>query len=200
MYPGALIATSVPQTFNIPYRPSADPSCRCGRWFNPLGNGGAGACQNSISTVLTFTFPPGTTIPTDVTNVIWTVQFNTSTSGYTPRFLQSCTGAAPGCPYDSLNVGVMSFPGAPYAGIDVNEGVAFRSFAGQLLTSELDWTGLQAAGGDHNQIGVERAQKDRAVAGLRITRLSPRDHRSLRGCPAMRVLTHAGTHRRNYEL
>jgi hypothetical protein len=134
-----VLATSEPKDFVIPYRPTANPTCPAdlvngipagARWFNPLANGGLGACQNSISTVLTFTFPAGTTLPD---NVIWTVQYNTSNSGYDPITLplQSCNvnnNNNPGCPYDSLNVGTVNFPNAPYAGNDVDNNVVFLSW------------------------------------------------------------------------
>jgi hypothetical protein len=132
--PGALLATSLDQDFIIPYRPSADPdNCKVAdgndpsQWFNPLKDGGAGGCQYSISKVLTFTFAPGFTLPD---NVIWTVQYNTTNAGYAPIGVTTCNANAnnPGCLYDSLNVGTFSFPGAPYAGTDVAEGVAFQSW------------------------------------------------------------------------
>jgi hypothetical protein len=97
----------------IPYRPSADPAncpAEPGKWFNPAAVGG-GACQNSIAHLVAFnnftpTLPGGTTtLPNDV---IWTVQFNTETSGYIPTGIDG--------PADSLNVGDKTYPGAPYAG------------------------------------------------------------------------------------
>ncbi len=122
----------------IPYRPSASTTGPCAgtdpngyadgsRWYNPSGNGGAGACQYSIGKLLTFTFPTGTTLPD---NVIWTVGYNTSHSGYHPIAAPLGPGAAcetslPGCGYDSLNIGTKSYPGAPYAGTDVDEAVVF---------------------------------------------------------------------------
>lgn len=133
------IATST-QTFTIPYRPSADPqncpdpdtvagSAANSRWFNPA-NGVAGACQNAIGTLLTFAFPAGTTLDD---NVIWTVEYNTSHSGYNPIAQplgpgDSCSSSPGGCGYDSLNVGVKSYPNAPYAGTDVAEDVIFLSW------------------------------------------------------------------------
>lgn len=129
---GAVLAQvkDVPQT--IPYRPSADTSGHCtgadaGKWFNPQAPGG-GACQNSIGTVLTFTFPAGTTLPDQV---IWTVAFNTSTAGHNPIGTATCQTDPGGCPYDSLNVGDKTYPPpAPYAGtslFDTNGGMAVGS-------------------------------------------------------------------------
>ncbi len=130
--PGALLATvTVNQT--IPYRPSADPvnctGANAGQWFNPLAPGG-GACQNQISTVLTFTGWQFTAAWTGSLpdHVIWTVAFNTTHYGYSPiGESASCFGSAGGCPYDSLNVGAKSYPGAPYAGTDINADEAFLS-------------------------------------------------------------------------
>jgi hypothetical protein len=104
----------------IPYRPSADP-VRCtgpdaGKWFNPDG-APDGRCQTNIGTILTFNFDAGTRLPD---RVVWTVAFNTETSGPNP------TGV-PG-PYNSLNVGEQNFPNAPYAGEDLPPAdTAYRS-------------------------------------------------------------------------
>ncbi len=134
---GAPLAT-VTTTQTIPFRPSADPT-NCGgpdpngyaagsRWFNPLGNGGAGACQYSIGKLLTFDFSAqDKTVPDDV---IWTVAYNTSHSGYNPIAVPlgagaACESSAAGCGYDSLNVGVKSYTGAPYAGTDDAENTVF---------------------------------------------------------------------------
>ena len=126
---GPALASTGPVDEQIPFRPNADPT-NCpltpNKWFNPQALGG-GACQNSIATVLTFNnwiFQSGFT-GTLPENVVWTVAFNTSTSGYTPQGAQTppCTftAATPGsvCPQnpaDSLNVGDHSLPNAPYAG------------------------------------------------------------------------------------
>lgn len=137
---GPLASVTTIQT--IPYRPSAaettgpcsgtDPNgyAAGSRWFNPAGNGGAGACQYSIGKLLTFTFPAGIPLPNDV---IWTVAYNTSHSGYAPIASplgsgDACETSAGGCGYDSLNVGTKSYTGAPYAGTDDSEGVVFLSW------------------------------------------------------------------------
>jgi len=120
-------------TQSIPYRPPTD-AVRCptpgsgatvaNRWYNPAAPGpGETHCQNNIATVLTFTFPGNVTLPD---SVIWTVAFNTSTSGYNPVH-SPCVIA--NCPYDSLNVGTKSYPNAPYAGTDPNEAEVWTSTA-----------------------------------------------------------------------
>lgn len=154
--PGPLLATeTVTQT--IPYRPSGDPSCPAvpsqgvpagAQWFNPRAPNG-GQCQNSISTVLSFdswTFTGSSTLPDQV---IWTVAFNTTHFGYKPIGQgAACFSGPGGCPYDSLNVGVMSYPGAPYAGFDVDEDEAFISTGEppNKLHADFGWTGLRPLG------------------------------------------------------
>lgn len=131
--PQSLIAsTSV--NAEIPFRPNADAtSCPATptKWFNPLAPGG-GACQNSIATKLTFDFL-GQSLPADG-KVVWTVAFNTSTSGYDPvgPSTPDCTLlVCPLNPADSLNVGDKTYPTpAPYAGtslFDTNGGLAVGS-------------------------------------------------------------------------
>ena len=137
-----VLLKSVTVTQTIPFRPSADPvNCTVAdgndpaQWFNPLANGGAGGCQYSIQKVLTFTFLAGTTLPN---NVIWTVAFNTSDYGDTPLRPQLCNATSAGCPYDSLNVATKTYPGAPYAGTDVDLNGAFL---------DSTWTGAYCDGG-----------------------------------------------------
>ncbi|MEN3533526.1 hypothetical protein AAH991_00285 [Microbispora sp. ZYX-F-249] len=120
--PGALLAT-VTRPFDIAYRPSAD-SVNCtgtdaGKWFDPVLN----VCHNAVQQLLTFNFPGGTRLPSQV---IWTVAFNTTHYGYSPIGEgAACFGSAGGCPYDSLNVTAKTFSGAPYAGTDVDLNGAF---------------------------------------------------------------------------
>jgi hypothetical protein len=118
----ALDSTSI--TAQIPFRPNADSTCPANAaapaglaWFNP----GAGKCQNSIATKLTFDFSGTVTLPD---NAVWTVAFNTSTSGYVPQGDQTpicvlsaaTTQVCPLNPADSLNVGDKTYGTAPYAG------------------------------------------------------------------------------------
>jgi hypothetical protein len=113
------------QTFNIPFRPSANlTKCtgdNAGKWYNKADK----TCYNGFATKITFNLD-GTTLPS---NVIWTVAF--STSGYGPSpigYDQDCNVSTAGCPYDSLNVGTWTFNGQPSKGIDVDpDGVVLNS-------------------------------------------------------------------------
>lgn len=106
------------QTFNIPYRPSVDPTCVGGTaWRDTLGN-----CQNGFNHVVIFDLS-GITVPNEI---IYTVSYNTNTRGYAPI---GVTG-----PYDFLNVSLSAT--APLVGSDVNAGELFRN---------QDNTGLQVS-------------------------------------------------------
>lgn len=114
---GALLARET-LSFDLPYRPSANPACPDpAQWYNPV----AGYCQYGISKVLTFNNwnvqAPAGALPD---SVIWTVAFNTTDWGYNPIGSPGVGNCAlttlPGCPYDSLNVGTTDFTNAPYAG------------------------------------------------------------------------------------
>ena len=144
---GALLATDT-ETQTIPFRPSGDPSCpgsvadgteNGSAWFNPQAPGG-GRCQYSISAVLSFSnwAYQGSFTGTLPSQVIWTVAFNTSDFGPAPQRPQPCNSTDQGCPYDSLNVGVMTFPGSEYAGSSVDPHAAFLSST---------WTGAYCDGG-----------------------------------------------------
>jgi hypothetical protein len=173
--PGALLATSGPVTQTIPYRPGHDTTGHCAnldntsdsgnRWWNPAALGGAGACQSSIATVLSFNFPAGTVLPD---KVLWTVSFATTDNGTTAspkQGVQDCSSGSDlrfpgltdgGCPYDSLNpgdngnTGGTDFPtshisNAPYAGSDVTPGVAYLNQGG-TLQPQPGWDGLRPLG------------------------------------------------------
>ncbi len=125
--PGALLATTT-ENKTIPYRPTASPSCTgvdAGKWLNPANN----QCVNSIPQLLTFNFSSAPALPSQV---IWTVAFDTTHYGANPIgegtacFQATTTDPnAPGCPYDALNVGAKTYPGAPYTGTDVDPNGAF---------------------------------------------------------------------------
>jgi hypothetical protein len=117
--PGALLASRTENSV-IPFRPSADnTNCTGGRWFNTA----TGTCHNGLAFRLEFDFPAGTTLPE---RVIWTVAYNTTHAGANPIGTgAACYSTPTGCPYDSLNVGAQTFPGAPYQGIDVDPDAVF---------------------------------------------------------------------------
>jgi hypothetical protein len=87
--PGAIIA-SFTETFLIPWRPEADPTCPGGTaWRAADGN-----CYNGYAFPITFDLG-GVNVPSEI---IFGIAFNTTTWGYSP------TGESG--PYDSLNVGL----------------------------------------------------------------------------------------------
>jgi hypothetical protein len=139
--PDSLLAT-VESIATIPYRPSADASsCTggdVGKWFNAF----AGQCETHISTVLTFSFSPGITLPN---TIIWTVAFDTTHYGSPPIGEGApCFSTSGGCPYDSLNVGTMTYTGASYAGTDVDPHGAFlnSTWPGAYCDGGLGGTGI----------------------------------------------------------
>jgi hypothetical protein len=103
------------QTFNIPFRPSADAvNCTgpdAGKWYD------GSACNSGLANVITFNLTSGTTPAAPVSlpsTVIWTVSFNTQSWGAAPLGVDG--------PYNSLNVGLLAAPtpSNPVAGSDVD--------------------------------------------------------------------------------
>ena len=150
--PGGLttpIASATIDNLDIPFRPTADPLCTgadAGKWFDPF----SAACNNSLSVPITFHFQAGTVLSNNQI-VVWTVEFNTSTEGYLPIGPAACSvvnAGDPGCGYDSLNVGAKSYPGAPYAGFDVDANVAYRSYQGNgdVLAPVTGWAANRPLG------------------------------------------------------
>ena len=90
---GALIATKT-QTFDVPYRPSASPTCAAigqpGKWQTPSKE-----CKNGIADDVTFNFSGEKLDPT----VIYEISYGSTHYG------SPVLGGAGG-PYDSLNVAV----------------------------------------------------------------------------------------------
>jgi hypothetical protein len=95
---GSLIATQT-QTFNIPYRPSADATNCAGsdNWFSTTD----GKCDTGLAFEETLDFTAQNVTLPDM--VIWGIQYNTQTFGYAPIGIHG--------PYDSLNVIVKTYPG-----------------------------------------------------------------------------------------
>ena len=92
---------SLTHTFDIPFRPSADPACATkgfpGKWLASDGN-----CYNGFAAPITFNFP-ATSLPGEV---IYGIAFNTTHNGYAPVGESApCYSSSGGCGYDSLNIG-----------------------------------------------------------------------------------------------
>jgi len=94
--------TGATQTFQIPYRPSASTTCGDGRWYDAA----EAHCYNGYATPITFTFAPGTTLPS---SVIYGISYTTSTNNGPGSPPSSPTdpgcGTPAGCFVNSLNVG-----------------------------------------------------------------------------------------------
>ena len=101
---GALLA-SYTNTFEIPYRPSADSSCTGGQAGYYLGSDGA--CHASIADDITFDLGgQRVTLPEEA---VVSVALNTTGSGYQPQGTQfPCHATSEGCGYDQLNMGFVA--------------------------------------------------------------------------------------------
>lgn len=121
---GSLIASDT-QTFNIPYRPSADPTdCSTApdngnQWYDTA----LATCFNGYLTNIEFSFGH-VVLPN---NVIYGIAYNTSDWGAAPYGeATACHSSSGGCGYDSLNVGVSQEPTAPSVGSDPYQGTIYQ--------------------------------------------------------------------------
>ncbi len=126
-------------TITVPYRPSASAQCtgdNAGKWYNSKDR----TCYNGFPYLATVDMSsPAVTLPDQV---IWSVQYNTTSSGYTPiGNTMPCSTLVAGCGYDTLNVGAFSYPRAPFAGTDVDSDAVF--FNGAMQSG---WTGYRPLG------------------------------------------------------
>jgi hypothetical protein len=138
---GSLLTTTT-QTFQIPYRPSASPTCGDGRWSDGT------TCFNGYATPISFDLT-GVTLPN---NAIVSVAYNTSHYGYAPIGQSAaCYTSGGGCGYDSLNV-ALTYP--PTVGTVPNPDDAYlRTQYGSCTGGSIDpfnidagcWTGYQPA-------------------------------------------------------
>ena len=136
---GAKVLASKTATITVPYRPSASAQCTgddAGKWYNSKDR----TCYSGLPYLVTVNMSDsGVTLPDEV---IWSVQYNTTSSGYAPiGNVLPCSILVAGCGYDTLNVGVFSYPNAPYAGTDIDAGAAFVDGA-----MEPGWTGNRPLG------------------------------------------------------
>jgi len=137
--------TSLTQTFNIPYRPSADTNyttdCAAsaaadavpvsdfaGTWYDAALN----ECFNGYLTPIEFTFGH-VVLPS---TVIYGIAYDTSDNGNSPNGdipptdapwgdLTTCHSSPGGCGYDSLNVAQSQEPTAPSVGTDDYPGTVY---------------------------------------------------------------------------
>jgi hypothetical protein len=126
--PGTLIATQT-NTYAIPWRPEADPTCPAGgtAWRASDGN-----CYNGYAFTITFDFT-GTTVPDQI---IYGVAYNTNSWGYAPI-------GQPG-PYESLNFGLARVP--PTTGSNPLPDTAFvASGAMPVFVKQTGWTPYSGA-------------------------------------------------------
>jgi hypothetical protein len=110
--PGSPILSDT-KTFNIPFRPSASPSCSGGGWGPSCFNGFA----NNITFSLDHSVPQ---------TLVFGIVYNTSQYGPAPNGCDLVVGA--NCPIDSLNVGLTTTI-APSKGSDPYPGTAFWNTA-----------------------------------------------------------------------
>jgi hypothetical protein len=112
---------SVTQTFLIPWRPEADPTCPYGgtAWRSPVDN----SCYNGLAFTITFDLrhagPAGASV-TLPGALIFGIAYNTNTWGYNPLHLSG--------PYESLNVGLNNLT-LPSVGTDVDSDAVFWNTA-----------------------------------------------------------------------
>ncbi len=120
--PGPLIQ-SFTQSFDVPYRPTANLThCHgtdAGEWWS----GSLGKCFNGKVATITFKVGGlGIQLPD---SIIAGVAYNTTHYGYSPiGESAACFGTAAGCPYDSLNFGLSP---AVSIGSQVNPGTVFQN-------------------------------------------------------------------------
>jgi len=139
--PGSVIASET-ETFNIPYRPSADSNfatdCAAdatqqnvnvstfnGTWYDSAIDPTTGSpygCLNGLIDNITFDFGH-VTLPS---SVVYGISYNTSDYG-SPAYgdATACHATQEGCGYDSLNVGMSDEPASPSVGTDPNPGTIY---------------------------------------------------------------------------
>ncbi len=133
---------SVTQTFNIPYRPSADDvhctGTSAGEWYDPT----TATCSHGLPTNVTFDFSSlDLVLPT---SVIYGIEYNTTHYGPNPIGESApCFTSSGGCGYDSLNVALTDDPTNVTVGSDPNPGKLYQntSYAPNYCDGGLAGTG-----------------------------------------------------------
>lgn len=146
--PGELFAT-VTHRFAIPYRPSADPTCSGGGWYDA----GAARCFNGRSVTITFELRGEHVVLPD--ELIYDIAVSTTHYGPEPAGTRTkCYSSAGGCGYDWLGIGLVDpgatlTAGAEPAPADAYQETLLNSCSNGVVTPfGLDagcWTGLKPA-------------------------------------------------------
>jgi hypothetical protein len=130
--PGSLL-TTLTQTFNIPFRPSANnTNCTAGEWYDTTNS----SCYNGLDVPINFDFTgKNVTLPT---KAIISVAYNTSGYGAHPYgYSTACAVTSAGCGYDSLNVGTNPAPTVGVALPTINDAYLNSATPGQYCDSSL---------------------------------------------------------------
>jgi hypothetical protein len=146
--PGELLAT-VAHTFAIPYRPSADPACSGGGWYDAR----AARCFSGRAVAITFDLRGEHVVLPD--ELIYDVAISTTNYGPEPAGTRThCYSSAGGCGYDWLGIGLVD-PGATLtAGLEPAPADAYQETLlnscsnGVVTPLGLDagcWTGVKPA-------------------------------------------------------
>jgi hypothetical protein len=122
---------SVTTVFDIPFRPSFDPTGPCAGKSTGWWSTADKFCYNGMLHPVTFTLPQGLTLPDEL---IWGISFttgdygpgHTGTDGY----------------WNSLNVAVHTFPDLPPYGTDVEPSSIFIASNGPFRDDQGGWAGL----------------------------------------------------------
>lgn len=142
---GTLLGTAT-QTFLIPWRPVADPTCPGGTAWRS----GSGTCYNGYAFTIEFDLRAlALTLPDEF---IFGVAFNTNSWGYQPI-------GQPG-PYESLNVGTANVAGVgvpPSVGVDVEPDAAFWNTGVAAWYSDGGAAGFNIFRRDTNWLGYSPA-------------------------------------------
>jgi hypothetical protein len=117
------------KVFKMPYRPSASPKCtgeKAGRWY------GKGKCWNGKAFKIA--------LPLKVAQLpaqaIVSVSYNTTDHGPHPIGVTACNSTIAGCPYDSLNVGLIEpSEGGATVGANPTEDVYVNSTYSEMFCS-----------------------------------------------------------------
>jgi hypothetical protein len=134
--------TLITRAFKVPYRPSASAVCATpefeapGAWYDATDN----RCYHGLAFPITFHLPKHPLLPD--AGVVVEIRFDTTHHGPAPVGEgAACYSTPQGCPYDSLNVGV----------ILPEEGLPTIGSSGEALLIDSTWAAMYC--GDESEVG-----------------------------------------------